>query len=57
MDIIANFPLLVDWKNNNDDLILVIIDCLINIIYYKSIKTIINIASLAKIIINIVIKL
>lgn len=45
----------VCWKNNNYDPILVIVDYLIKIVYYKLVKTIINIAGLAEVIIDVVI--
>lgn len=50
------FIFLIDLKDDNYDSILIIIDFLTKMIYYKSIKTIIDIAGLAKITINIVVR-
>ena len=44
-----------DLKNDSYDLIFVIVDYLVKIIYYKPVKVIINLLNLLKIIINIVI--
>lgn len=49
-------PLPIDWKDNSNELILVIMDCLTKIIYYKLIKKIIGIVDLVKVIINIMVK-
>lgn len=46
---------LANKKNKKSNFILIIIDCLIQIVYYKPVKVIINISSLAKIIINMII--
>lgn len=56
MDFETAVPVLIDWKTNNYNIILVIIDCIIKIVHYKLVKTTINIAGLVKVIINIVIK-
>lgn len=56
MDFVMGLPLLIDRKGNNYDAILVVVDCLKKIMYYKLIKTIIDIVDLADIIINIVIR-
>lgn len=46
----------MDLKNDSYDLVLIIIDCLTKIVHYKPVKVINDAASLAKIIINIVVK-
>ena len=46
----------IDWKNNNYNSILVIIDHLIQIIYYKLVKIVIDALRLAEMIIIIVIQ-
>lgn len=48
------FILSIDWKSNNYDLILIIINCLTKIKYHKLVKVTINAPKLAKIIINII---
>ena len=47
---------LVDWKDNNYDIIIIIVDYLTKIVYYKLVKTIINAVGLVEIIIDIVIR-
>lgn len=44
-----------NWKKKNYNFILIIIDYLVKIVYYQSVKVTINALRLAKIIINIVI--
>ena len=46
-------PILTDWKKDSYNSILVIIDQLTKMVYYKLVKIIINTSSFAKIIINI----
>lgn len=55
MNFITGFLLLMDWKNNNNDLTLVIIDCLTKLVHYKAVKITINIIRLVKIIINVLV--
>ena len=50
------FPLLINWKSNRYDVIIVIVSQLIKIIYYKVVKITINVLGLLKIIINIVMR-
>ena len=45
-----------DWKGDNYNLILVIIDQLIKIVYYKLVKVTINTPGLAKVIIDIMVR-
>ena len=56
MDFVMGLPILTDWKGDNYDSILVIIDRLLKIVYYKPVRVTINASSLVKIIINIVVK-
>lgn len=53
MYFIIDLPLSVDWKGNIYNSILVIVDCLPKMVYYKLVKTTINIVGLAKIIVDI----
>lgn len=46
----------MNWKDNNHDLSIIIIDFLINMIYYTLIKTIINKVPFVEMIINIIIR-
>lgn len=47
--------ILVDRKDNSYDLILIIVNFLTKIVYYKLVKTTINIVGLVEVIINIVV--
>ena len=55
-NIILDLPISTDWKRNSYVLILVIINQLTKIVYYKPVKITINVQSLAKIIIDVVIR-
>lgn len=55
MDFEIGLLLSMDKTDDSYDTILVIINCLINMVQYKLMKTIINKAGVAKLIINIVI--
>ena len=46
----------MDWKGDNYDSILVIVDWLTKMVYYKLVKVTINTLGLAKIIINVVMR-
>lgn len=52
----TSLPILKNWKKDDYNLILVIVDKLTKIIYYKLVKTIINIVKLVNLIIRIFIK-
>ena len=56
MDFIISLPILANWKDNNYNLILVIVDRLTKMVHYKPIKVTIKISGLAKVIINIVVR-
>ena len=56
MDFVTGLTLSANWKGNNYDLFLIIVDYLTKIIYYKSVKVTINTSRLAKVIINVVIR-
>lgn len=47
---------MVDWKGDSYNAILVVVECLIKTVHYKPIKTINDIADLAMVIINIIIR-
>ena len=53
MDFITGLPILTDWKGDSDDSILVIVDLLTKMIYYKLVKVTINTLGLAEVIINV----
>ena len=55
MDFVIGFSILANKKSDNYDLILVIIDRLTKIVYYKPVKVTINIPSLIEVIINVII--
>lgn len=54
MDFFNALPVFINWKGKSYDLILVIIDQLIKMIYYKPVKVIIDTSALTEVIINIV---
>lgn len=56
MDFVTGFSLSIEWKRDNYDSILVIINSLTKIVYYKPVKTTINVVRLAKVIIDVVIR-
>lgn len=56
MNFIIDLLVLVKWKSNSYDAILVKFDQLIKMIYYKIIKTTIDVLGLVKVIINMVVK-
>ena len=55
MDFIIGFPISSDLKDGSYDLILVIVDQLTKMVYYKPVKITINIPGLAEVIINVVV--
>ena len=55
MDFVTSLLISANWKSDSYDLIQVIVDKLTKIVYYKLIKATIDIFSLAKMIINIII--
>ena len=56
MDFITSLLISTDWKRNNYDSIFVIVNWLIKMVYYKSVKVIIDAPGFAKVIINIGVK-
>ena len=56
VDFVTKFSISIDWKENNYDLILVIVNWLIKIIYYDLVKVSINALGLAKVIIDVVVR-
>ena len=55
MDFVIGLPILANKKSDSYNLIFVIVDQLIKIVYYELIKVMINIVGLGKVIINMVI--
>ena len=47
---------MTDWKRDSYDLILVIVNLLIKMVYYELVKVIIDVLGLAEVIINIIIR-
>lgn len=56
IDFVTCFSTSTDWKRDNYNIILVIINYLINMIYYKSVKSTIDVAGVAKVIINVIVR-
>ena len=55
-DFVTGLPLPTDWKGNSYDLILVIVNCLTKMVYYKPIKATNDMPKLAKVIINVLVQ-
>lgn len=55
MDFITKLLISTDWKNENHNSILVIIDQLTKIVYYKLLKITINTLRMAKVILDVVV--
>ncbi len=55
INFVTSLLILTNWKGDSYNLILVIIDWLMKMVYYEPVKVIINILSLAKVIINVVV--
>ena len=56
IDFVTGLPILTDWERDSYDSILVIIDWLTKIVYYKPIKVTINTPDLTEVIINVVVR-
>ena len=56
IDFVMSLPISTGWKGNSYDSILVIVDWLTKMVYYKLIKVTINASSLAKVIINVIVR-
>ncbi len=55
MDFITGLSVSTNWKGENYDSILVIVDCLTKMVYYELVKVTIDIPGQAEVIINIVV--
>ena len=55
MDFVPGLLILIDWKSKSYDLILVIVDKLPKIVYYKSVKIMIDAPGFEKVIINVMV--
>ena len=55
MDFVTGLPISTNWKKNSYDSILIIIDCLTKMIYYKPVKINFNALRLVEIIIDMVV--
>ena len=56
MDFITGLPILTDWKRDCYDSILVIVNWLIKMVHYKSVKVTINAPGFAEVIINMIVR-
>ena len=56
IDFVTGLLILTDWKGDNYDSILIIVDRLMNIVYYKPVKVTINASGLAEVIIDVVMR-
>ncbi len=55
MDFVIGLPISANWKDKSYNLILVIVDQLTKMVYYKPVRVTINIPSRAEVIINVVV--
>lgn len=55
MDFVIRLPISTNWKGETYDLVLVIVDQLMKIVYYNPFKVTINAPALAEVIINTVV--
>ncbi len=55
MDFVTSLLISADWKGNSYDSILVIVNRLTKMVYYKLVKVIIDVSGLAKVIIDVVV--
>ena len=56
MDFIMSLPISKDWKGNSYDMILIIVNRFIKMVYYELIKVTIDAPGLAEVIINVIIR-
>ena len=56
MDFVTGLPISTDWKRDKYDFILVFVDRLTKMVYYKPVKIIIDAVGLVEVIIDIVIR-
>ena len=55
MDFVTGLPILTNWKDESYNSVLVIINQLTKIVYYKLVKVTINALGLAKVILDVVV--
>ena len=55
-DFVTGLPILINWKRDSYDSILIIIDWLTKVVYYHLVKITINASGFAKIIIDVVVR-
>ena len=56
IDFVTGLPILTNWKKDSYNSILVIVEWLTNMVYYKPVKITINVLGFAKVIINMVVQ-
>ena len=56
MDFVTGLPVLIDWKKDSYNSILVIVDWLTKMVHYKSVKITFDAPRLPKVIINVVVR-
>lgn len=56
IDFVTRLPISTNWKSESYDLILVIVDQLTKIVYYKPVKVTINEPGLAEVILDVVVQ-
>ena len=56
MDFVTGLPVSINWKRDNYDSILVIVDQLTKMVYYKPVKITLDTPGLAEVIIDVVVR-
>ena len=56
MNFVTGLPLFADWRGNNYDSILVIVDRLTKMVHYEPVKVTINVPRLVEVIIDVVVR-
>lgn len=56
MDFVTGFPISIDWKGDSYNFILVIVDRLTKVLYYKLVQVMIDVASQTEVIIEAMIR-
>lgn len=56
MDFVTGLPISADWKGDSYDSILVIVDHLTKMVHYEPVKVTIDVAGLAEVIIDVVVR-
>lgn len=56
LDVMTGLRLSIDWKGDNYDVIIVVVNCCTKMVHYKPVKTTIDSVGIAKVIMDVVVK-